>query len=231
MNSCGCFGAVQIRPIYTMSLDLAAVSLLLITGRPEVERQNAEGSMQNGEAGKRRLLLACAIGIPWIGIVVGVWLTRPAMAVAAGATQGQTFGNPGELIVLEPENWVGQRLSLADHILADHINIGRELATGQWIVLLVHHDCDHCAAAVATELGARRWELGAGVDRVRLAVVEMPPFADATDPPPWQLPPAVLAGRLDQTRDWFATTPVALNVKDGIVISAKDSTTAETPGP
>jgi hypothetical protein len=31
-TSCGCFGAVQIRPIYTMSLDLAAVAMLLIIG-------------------------------------------------------------------------------------------------------------------------------------------------------------------------------------------------------
>jgi hypothetical protein len=59
----------------------------------------------------------------------------------------------------------------------------------------------------------------------------MPPFGDAADPPPWQLPPSVLSGRLDQTRDWFATTPVALVVKDGIVISAKESDAAETPDP
>jgi hypothetical protein len=65
----------------------------------------------------------------------------------------------------------------------------------------------------------------------RLAVIEMPPFGDATDPPPWQLPPSVIAGRLDETRDWFATTPVALRLKDGLTISAKESEAAETPDP
>jgi hypothetical protein len=59
----------------------------------------------------------------------------------------------------------------------------------------------------------------------------MPPFADSTDPPPWQLPPSVLSGRLDETRDWFATTPVAITIKDGLIISAKESTAAESPGP
>jgi hypothetical protein len=59
----------------------------------------------------------------------------------------------------------------------------------------------------------------------------MPPFGDAADPPPWQLPPSVIAGRLDETRDWFATTPVAITIKDGIILSAKESEAAETPGP
>jgi len=33
-DSCGCFGAVQVRPIYTTCLDIAAVAALLLTGRP-----------------------------------------------------------------------------------------------------------------------------------------------------------------------------------------------------
>jgi hypothetical protein len=44
-------------------------------------------------------------------------------------------------------------------------------------------------------------------------------------------PPSVLSGRLDQTRDWFASAPVALTIKDGIIISAKESDAAQTPGP
>jgi len=64
-----------------------------------------------------------------------------------------------------------------------------------------------------------------------LAVIEMPPFGDATDPPPWQLPPSVLSGRLDQSRDWFATTPVAILVKDGVIVSAKGGDSAQTPDP
>lgn len=59
----------------------------------------------------------------------------------------------------------------------------------------------------------------------------MPPFADSTDPPPWQLPSSVLCGRLDQTRDWFATTSLALRIKDRIVLSAKDSAAADPPNP
>jgi hypothetical protein len=142
------------------------------------------------------------------------------IAVPTTAIEGQTFGKPGELVVLEPEKWIGHRFDLADHI-----DIGSQLLTGDWIVLLVHHDCDHCAAAVPRYVaeygGGRGSEVGGR--NARLAVIEMPPFGGATDPPPWQLPPSVLSGRLDQTRDWFATTPVALQVKAGIVIAGKEA--------
>jgi hypothetical protein len=42
-------------------------------------------------------------------------------------------------------------------------------------------------------------------------------------------PQSAVFGHLEQTRDWFATTPVALRIDDGLIISAKDSDAAETP--
>jgi hypothetical protein len=43
--------------------------------------------------------------------------------------------------------------------------------------------------------------------------------------------PSVLSGHLDESRDWFATTPIAILARGGIVISAKGSDAAETPDP
>jgi hypothetical protein len=151
------------------------------------------------------------------------------IAVATSTAAGQEFGKVGELVVLEPEKWAGQKFSLVEHILADHIDVGSQLKSGQWIVLLVHHDCDHCAAAVPKYVAV----VGGQKENAnpRLAVIEMPPFGEASDPAPWQLPPNILAGRLDQSRDWFATTPVAVLLKDGIVISAKEADAAENPDP
>jgi hypothetical protein len=149
---------------------------------------------------------------------------------------GQDFGKPGELVVLEPEKWTGEKFSLADHIDA-----GSQLKTGQWIVLLVHHDCEHCATAVPRYIAAFGTSAAFPTSDpqprapdsppARLAVIELPPFGDPADPPPWQLPPYVLSGRLDGSRDWFATTPVAIVVKDGIMISAKEADAAENPDP
>ena len=184
-----------------------------------------------------RLWIAGGLGIAWVGIVGGIWLTRPVVAVTTSSVAAQDFGKPGELVVLEPEKWAGQKFSLADHI-----DIGSQLNSGRWIVLLVHHDCDHCAAAVPRYVAEYGGPLSPPAYNLRpptpdllppphLAVIEMPPFADAGDPPPWQLPPTVLSGRLDGTRDWFATTPVVLGIRDGIVISGKDGDAAEIPDP
>jgi hypothetical protein len=145
--------------------------------------------------------------------------------------RGQEFGKPGELVVLEPEKWAGQRFSLAEHI-----DVGSQLTSGRWIILLVHHDCDHCAAAVPNYVAAveRQKDEGRAQNEnlnPRLAVVEVPPFAEPGDPPSWNLPSTVLSGRLDTSRDWFATTPVAIEVKDGIIQSATDGDSAETPDP
>jgi hypothetical protein len=212
-SSCGCFGAAAIRPIYTVCFDLAAVALLLGTGRPDREVRGLEVGGRGSARVARRRFVAGGMALVWVAAVVGFWITRPTIAMAVG----QDFGKSGELVVLEPVRWAGQRFTLAEHI-----DVGSPLNSGRWIVLLVHNDCDDCAAAVPRYVAACGRE-------PRLAVIEMPPFGDAVDPPPWQLPSFVLSGRLDQSRDWFATTPVALLVKDGIVISGKDGDSAETP--
>jgi hypothetical protein len=38
-----------------------------------------------------------------------------------------------------------------------------------------------------------------------------------------------LSGKLDTSRDWFATTPVAVLLKDGVVQAALDGREAATP--
>jgi len=48
-DSCGCFGAVRVKPIYTMCLDLAAVGALILTGKPE------DGGSGVGRSGGRPL--------------------------------------------------------------------------------------------------------------------------------------------------------------------------------
>jgi hypothetical protein len=156
-DSCGCFGTLQVRPIYTLFLDLTAVALLLATGPPKVEMQKSEGRRQNGEARRGRLIIAAVVAVAWVATVLAMWVTRPVVAVATTANQGQTFGNPGELVVLEPEKWAGQYFSLVDHI-----DVGSQLLTGQWIVLLVHHDCDHCAAAVPRYVAAEESQKAEG---------------------------------------------------------------------
>jgi len=61
-----------------------------------------------------------------------------------------------------------------------------------------------------------------------VAIIEMPPYAGAGE---GFAPSSALAltGRLDTTRDWFATTPVAVLFDHGIVQAAAEGDAAATP--
>jgi hypothetical protein len=89
-------------------------------------------------------------------------------------------------------------------------------------------DCDHCIAAVP------QYEAAVPQDgQTRLAIIEMPPYAGPVEG--WEIVNSewrrVKAGRLDTTRDWFATTPVAILLDHGIVQAAVEGDAAVTPNP
>jgi hypothetical protein len=164
-------------------------------------------------------LCAVAAGVA----TAAVWgIRRPVVVTGdlAAANGVDPFGAPDSLVVLEPSGWANKPFALASHI-----DGGAQLADGRWIVLLVHHDCDHCIAAVP------RYEaLAQAHPEIKLAIVEMPPYAGAGEELPIT-PVLTLTGRLDTTRDWFATTPVVVLLKDGIVQQAAEGDAAATPDP
>jgi len=89
----------------------------------------------------------------------------------------------------------------------------------------VLHDFDHCLAAVP------QYESAVPQDgQTKLAIIEMPPYAG----PGEEFAPSLavsLMGKLDTTRDWFATTPVAILLDHGIVQAAAEGDAAGTPDP
>ena len=70
-------------------------------------------------------------------------------------------------MVLEPENWVGQRLPIADSLDID-------LSAGNWTVLLHRHDCPVCREQVP------RYEMRATAGE-QIAIVEVPPYGEIPD--------------------------------------------------
>lgn len=215
-TTCGCFGAVRVHPGYTAGFDLAVVVAMLFTRPPADVPVTA-----------RRIAVGIGV-LAMSGIAIALASRWHPQTVTLGAmpsittSQPDPFGAAGSLVVLEPEKWVGGTFPLFGHI-----DLGARLLSGRWTVLLVHHDCDHCIAAVGRYSAGVGGVGGSGSGvgssaQAGLAVIEMPPFADAGEPMPWVLPPSVLSGRLDTTRDWFATTPVILELQDGKVTSAHD---------
>jgi uncharacterized membrane protein YoaK (UPF0700 family) len=195
LPSCGCFGRVPVPPAATASFDLFAVGVLAFSSAPPSSHT------------RWRMIVAGGILMAIIGtgtVLVGL---RPRVIELTGNGDQQGIGLPGSLVVFEPMDWLGKPLPIASHI-----NIGSQIAHGRWLILLVHHDCEDCRAAIA------RFQ-AMGTSAPPLAVIEMPPYADAGEK---LVDAPTILGRLDTSHDWFATTPVALRLEDGTVRQAAE---------
>ena len=160
-KNCGCLGAIQVSPWRTAAFDLCAVAALLSCKPPAATAQ------RHLSVGR----IAFAVAILTAGVAAAaLWeIHRPAAVTADLSAAGDvnTFGAPSSLVVLEPSSWAGKSFNLASHI-----DVGPSLSTGHWIVMLVHHDCDHCIAAVP------KYEAYTATHPdLKLAMIEMPPYA------------------------------------------------------
>jgi len=195
--SCGCFGKVEVSPWYTLVLDLAAVAALLLF-RPVVQADRQTRAVRMRVAVATLLLLA--VGIPGGVAMVGY---QPA----ALANDGQLIGE-GEFVLLEPETWVGKPFPLLDYI-----DIGDQLAEGDWIVLLYHHDCPSCREAIAAyERAACEFD---GVGATRVALIEVPPYGPLAHRLGSKT--SIRAGRLSDAKEWAISTPTAIILSESNV--------------
>lgn len=204
-TSCGCFGRVSVNPWYTLGLDIAAI-MALLRWRPQ--SQSLQSSAPVRLFSRRVAILLTvflALGVP-VGIAMGTYRS------ANLAESGEILGD-GEIVILEPEQWVGNEFPLIEYI-----DIGEELKTGDWNVLLYHHDCPSCREAIPKyqELA----EHGkAGAEDARVALVEMPPYDGSTNG--LGVSSAIcLLGRLSNTKEWFAETPLEVKLDNGEVTTS-----------
>ena len=217
-ESCGCFGQFQVNPWITLALDLTILAALACKCLDHPLRWRHADTEQR-PALQQRLRVSVPswlasphwrLGFAMAGLAMVVSLTlwrMPAMA-ALPAPGGITFASG--LAILEPEKWTGQPLPILDYLEGDK----SDLASGAWSLIIYSNDCDHCrqfvpqAVAEATSSGAQ------------YAFVELPPFA----PPGAELIP-VSAGlkllRLSDKQEWFAQTPILMQMQNGCVTSVK----------
>jgi hypothetical protein len=92
------------------------------------------------------------------------------------------------------------------------MDIGSELEHGDWIVLLYEYECGRCREAIPEyEQQARRFaEEGSAC---RVALIEISSHEERRD----LVAPNCRHGRLDGSRDWFAATPLQMELHDGVV--------------
>ena len=204
--SCGCFGNVHVNPWITLFLiDLPAVILLGIF-RPTLEKQRIFYLPHWLEPVPKLSVLSFVFLIGFTSVAVSspvLIFNEPAMVT----TQYE---------VLEPSEWIGKELPILEHI-----DIGEELKTGNWLVVLYHHDCPSCAEVIPKiEKMAEKLE---GKVFLQIAFVEMPPYGEV----PISENTLCKVGRLPETKKWFGTTPIVVLLQKNWV---KQAWEGENPG-
>ena len=199
-TSCGCFGPIQINPWWTFGLDVAVVAGLLISAlsdhrETEAEHTSLERFLAPAASPRHHRWIVVAAAIVAITTTLLVRYASQPSAVAGGLVPA------GNLVILEPEKWIGQKLPIVDAVDAD-------LSQGDWVVLLHRHDCPKCQEEVA------RYEQRATAGE-RVALVEVPPYGNSG-----QHGINCLYARLQETREWFVQTPVEIRLTNGVVRAA-----------
>jgi hypothetical protein len=199
--SCGCFGPVHVQPWWTFLIDAAVVlGLLIVIYRDRKANSPAANSVEAGSplfSLDQRKLIAAAMAISVLATAFLVRYVDRRTAIAEGMSAAANG-----LVILEPEKWIGQKLPIAEFI-------DNDLSSGEWTAVLHRHDCSACLDALP-----RYQELASAGKRV--ALVEVPPYGDSSSETS-----ACLCCRLKDIREWFVQTPTEIQLRDGIVLSAK----------
>ncbi len=204
--SCGCFGKVPMSPWVALASDLAALAALSIW----IPGGEAPTNMSFRLRSWILVASCCLVGVP--GAFVMDSQTSRALAADGDLVGDAGFVGDGNLVVLEPEKWVGKRFPLLRHIDA-----AAPLAEGEWIIVLYRHDCPKCQEAMV-ECRELAIDLAKQANSPRIAMIELPPYGGAIDQlvsPHW---PVRLA-RLNDRVERFMEVPLKLVLSHATVSS------------
>jgi thiol-disulfide isomerase/thioredoxin len=205
-ESCGCFGKLPVNPWVTFVLDASAVAALL-KFRP---------SCTHHSRGRFPRLRLATVAVLALGIGTPLGLAMTSYTPAAVTAEGEIIGE-SKFVVLNPEAWRGKRFPLLRYI-----DIGNQLAAGTWLVVLYHHDCPDCREAIP-KYEQMAQDIAGQPDILRIALIEMPPYADTVHSPVSRDTPCTL-GQLNGAKEWFVTTPAAALLSNGSVKRAWEKT-------
>lgn len=198
-ESCGCFGSVHVNPWITLFvIDLPAVIVLAVFPPSSEERKMVRYTWLR-PVGVVSLVLV--VGIP-AGVAMAGY--KPASLNANGEIVGDA-----EFVLLEPKTWVGKEPSILRHI-----DIGDQLKTGSWLVLLYHYDCTACQEAIHYYQGIASKQVVAE-RMLNVSFVEVPPCPAVS----FSRSKTCAWGQLVGSKEWFVSTPTVLLLTSGKVIS------------
>ncbi len=152
------------------------------------------------------------VSVLWalVGIPAGLAMANPRVEFLSD--DGFVPTGAG-MVVLESEKWLGKPLPLLEYI-----DIGDQLRQGKWLLVLYHHDCPDCQELLGPSRDSRLNSLG---DASRVVLVEMPPHRQRSDEAAFADCVSRNVAQLTDSRRWFAETPTAIHLAEGVVISVQ----------
>lgn len=209
-TTCNCFGDAPISPWWTLALD-TLLTLGLIASAPLFLTSRTQ----------RTIAALASVALISLALLLGwLWPAPPPSSFPTWLT------TPHHRQQLRPPttDWISRPWPLLPHIQTD-----QRLDQGSWLILLYHHDCPACQAALKTLCDTltaasppERPYLPipdsspASPSPLHYAIVELPPFG-----PPLNLPPAVQQSlhlaRLTTQSPLHLPLPLLLYLENGIV--------------
>ncbi len=211
-SSCGCFGAVEIHPWITLSMDVSLLLGLWLLGR------GAPTLALTDVLPTARVIAAGIWTVASFGAAFGfTGMLTPAEA-AAGAGEASAVPSEGYYMP-QYDSWIGKRWEEVP-IAAWVRGMGQPQGSGVRYVLFYRKDCEHCHELMAVYFSGR---LAAPTTAV--AVPERDGFP-SEGLQPFECGECSLA-ELPAGVDWFLQTPVLVRLEEGIVQCAAEVTAAD----
>lgn len=197
-TSCGCFGALEVRPSAVAALDLGVILLLLVF--------SPSRRTQLFRTPELRVLLSCG-GVYMICSALAP-SSPSAIAIAAGLFREVARQDAEEHVIVLPHSWIGAPLPIRDDGY-----IGGSVMSGKWRLVLYRPDCGECAHVLREHL-SRDGLTAVRPDIGRVAFVDVTSSTGS----PYSMLLGSNAARLSPGTTWLAQTPLVIDVEDGVVV-------------
>lgn len=193
-TSCGCFGAINVSPWFTLTFDSAILTVLLTIPRGAIKVRTSPPTSREFVAGG----------------IVATSLIAVAMFGQSRFVRTEGSDEFGKLAVLDPKSWPGKPFTLINEV-----KIEGDLSRGSWEILLFRHDCQVCHDVMRLIERTPQEVNLAKTALVAINRLERDELIDRLSDRGCKV------GHLSQNREWFATTPLRISVRDGICLDAR----------
>ena len=193
-TECGCLGAFSSPPWVSLTIDVAALSLLFYTGRQAL----------GDDVQSERLS-------PWRLATVGLcaafalhFCTKQFVMIQSGEVLADGLLFRGDYVIADPTAWLGRPFPFLEYL-----DVGNDLRSGEKTVIFYRPDCPKCDSLLR-KIG-RAEARGALKETVLVCVARGP---DSDQSRSWSR-----IGRLPESHKWVIDTPMVVEIRDGLVVS------------